>query len=188
MSLAISESQDVTFHTRFEHVWASLRRYQVRQGLGWSFLAAALGLAALAAADYRLEMPWNLRAAGLLAAVAVTMAVLWGRVIAPLRWWTKGRTAVEIEGRFPQLGQRIRTVVQFAGLPAEVIDSEGVTPSLVSALEAETEIQANPLPLDGIVPWRRVWAVGTLAAIPAVLMLIASARDPERRIALAAPC
>jgi hypothetical protein len=184
MSLAISESQDVTFHTRFEHVWASLRRYQVRQGLGWSFLAAALGLAALAAADYRLELPWNLRAAGLLAAVAVTMVVLWGRVIAPLRWWTKGRTAVEIEGRFPQLGQRIRTVVQYAGLPAELIDSEGVMPSLVSALEAETEIQANPLPLDGIVPWRRVWAVAALAAVPALLMLVAAGRDPEWRIAL----
>ena len=38
------------------------------------------------------------------------------RVVAPLRWWTKPRTAAEIESRFPQLGQRIRTVVQYAGL------------------------------------------------------------------------
>ena len=66
---------------------------------------------------------------------AVTLAVLWGRVISPLRWWTKPRTAAEIESRFPQLGQRIRTVVQYAGLPDERIHSEGVTPSLVDALE-----------------------------------------------------
>ena len=101
MSLATSEPQNLKFLARFEHVWASLRRYQVAQGLGWSFLAAALGLAALAAADYRLELPWSVRAAGLLAVAAVTLAVLWGRVIAPLRWWTKRRTAAEIESRFP---------------------------------------------------------------------------------------
>ncbi len=59
MSLATSEPQKPKFLNRFEHVWASLRRYQVRQGLGWSFLAAALGLAVLVAADYRLELPWN---------------------------------------------------------------------------------------------------------------------------------
>ena len=38
------------------------------QGLAWSFLAAALGLAALAAADYLLELPGSTRAAGLAAA------------------------------------------------------------------------------------------------------------------------
>ena len=47
------------------------------------------------------------------------------------------------------------------GFPAELIDSEGVTPSLVGALEEETEIQAQPLPLDRVVPWRRVWAVAS---------------------------
>ena len=36
-----------------------------------------------------------------------------------------------------------------------------MTPSLVGALEEETEIQAQPLPLDRIVPWRRVWAVAS---------------------------
>ena len=51
---------------------------------------------------------------------------------------------------------------------AELIDSEGVTPSLVDALEDETEIQAEPLPLDRIVPWWRVWAVAVLAAMPAI--------------------
>ena len=110
MSLATSEPQNLKFLTRFEHVWVSLRRYQVRQGLGWSFLAAALGLALLAAIDYRLELRWNVRAAGLAAAAAVTLGILWGRVISPLRWWTKRRTAAEIESHFPQLGQRIRTV------------------------------------------------------------------------------
>ena len=188
MSLAISEPRTLKFLNRFERVWASLRRYQVRLGLAWSFLTGALGLIALAAADYRLELPTNVRAAGLAALSAVILAVLWVRVITPLRWWTKPRTAAEIESRFPELGQRIRTVVQYAGLSEETIDFEGVTPSLLTALEEETEIRAQPLPLDRIVPWRRVWAVGTLAAAPALVFLVAAALNPEWRIALGARC
>ena len=59
---------------------------------------------------------WNVRAAGLAVAGAASLVVLLTRVVLPLRWWTRPRTAAEIEGRFPQLGQRIRTVVQYAGL------------------------------------------------------------------------
>jgi hypothetical protein len=184
MSLATSESHDVSFLKRFEHIRSSLRRYQFAQGLGWTLLAAALGLAVLAAADFRLEMPWAARAFGLIAATTLTLGVLLWRVIAPLWWWTKRRTAAEIENRFPKLGQRIRTVVQFAGLPDEKLHTEGVTPNLVSALEEETEIQAQPLPLDTVVPWKRVQAVLVLAAVPAVIMLVAAIANPEWRIAL----
>ena len=148
-------------------------------------LRGRVGLIALVAADYRLELPWNVRAAGLTGLSIVVLAVLATRVVSPLRWWTRPRTAAEIESRFPQLGQRIRTVVQYAGLPAERIDSEGVAPSLVGALEEETEIQAQPLPLDQIVPWRRIWAVLAIAAAPLVVLLVAAAVNPEWRIALA---
>ncbi len=116
--------------------------------------------------------------------MTMTLSVFAWRVVAPLWWWTKRRTAAEIESRFPTLGQRIRTVVQFVGLPDEQIELEGVTPNLVSALEAETEIQAQPLPLDAIVPWRRVYAVLALAAVPALIMLVAALANPEWRIAL----
>ncbi len=184
MSLATSEPPELKFLARFEHVCTSLRRYQLRQGLCRTFAAAALGLAVLAAADFQFELPRSARAAGLFAAAAVTLAVLWGQVIAPFRWWTRPRTAVEIESRFPQLGQRIRTVVQYAELSLERIHSEGAAPSLVDALERETEIKVQPLPLDRIVPWRRMWALGALAAAPVLFLLFATARDAEWRTAL----
>ena len=171
MSLATSELRDLTFLARFQHIWTSLRRYQVREGLGWSFLACALGLALLTLADYRLELPWNTRAVGLVGVLVATLIMFWSRVISPLRWWTRRRTATEIESRFPQLGQRIRTVVQYAGLTETSLHAEGVTPSLVDALEEDTEIQAEPLPLDRIVPWRRVWAIAALAALPALMLI-----------------
>ena len=184
MSLLISEPREQKFLARFENVWASLRRFQVRQGLAWTFLAAALGLAALAAADHRWELPRQVRAVGLAAASALTLAVLVARVVVPSRWWTKPRTAVEIERRFPALGQRIRTVVQFAGLPDELVESEGVTPALVGALEEETEGQVGPLPLDAIIPWRRVWATAALAAVPALVLGFAAATSEEWRLAV----
>ena len=185
MSLAIAEPPKPKFLARFDHVWAALKRYQIRQGAAWSFLIAALGVITLVAADYRLELIRSVRAGGLVALSAVILVVLWARVISPLRWWTKRRTAAEIEARFPQLGQRIRTVVQYAGLPDELIHSEGVTPSLVDALEEETEVRAQPLPLERVVPWRRVWAIGAVATAFTLGLLIAAAVNPEVRIALA---
>ncbi|MDR3636296.1 MAG: hypothetical protein P4L84_21010 [Isosphaeraceae bacterium] len=184
MTLLTAEPREQKFLARFEHVWTSLRRYQVRQGLCLSFLTAALGLLAMAAADWWLELPWNTRAAGLLLAVWLAVAVFVARVVMPIRWWTKPRTAVEIEEQFPQLGQRIRTIVQFAGLPDERMDMEGVTPSLVGALEEETELRAQPLPLDRIVPWRRVWLTAGLAALPALFLLAAVGTSWEWRVAL----
>ena len=97
-----------------------------------------------------------------------------GPGLLPMRWWTRPRTAAEIEGRFPQLGQRIRTVVQYAVLDPEEIHSEGATPSLVDA-GGRDRGAGEPLPLDRIVPWWRARAVAVLAAIPVIVLLIAAA-------------
>lgn len=172
------------FLRRFERIWSSLRRHQALLGLATTVLAAAAGLGLLAWADHRFEMPRAARALGLATASAATLAVLWRLVVAPLRWWTRPRTAVEIEGRFPQLGQRIRTVVQYAGLGDEAIDSQGVAPGLVGALNEETEAKVGPLPLQAIVPRRRVPAVAALASVPILLLGVAAVRSPEWRIAL----
>jgi hypothetical protein len=179
-----SEPRELRFLSRFENVWESLRRYQIRQGLCWTFLAAALGLGTLVVADYFWELLWEMRATGLAAAAGLTLVILWTRVLLPIRWWTRPRTAVEIERRFPQLGQRIRTVVQYAGLSDERIELEGMAPTLVGALTEETEIRARPLPLDTVVPWRRFWAAAVLAALPALVLVLAALSSVEWRIAL----
>jgi hypothetical protein len=154
------------------------------EGLAWTAVAAVIGLAALAIADYRLELPLGVRAAGLAVAASSLVAVFLWRVVLPLRWWTKPRTAGEIESRFPQLGQRIRTFVQYAELAPAQIHSEGVTPSLVDALEDETEARAEPLPLEVVVPRWRVRSIAALAAVPAIVLLLAAAVAPEWRLAL----
>ena len=172
------------FLLRFEQIRSSLRRYQAGMGMAATILAAAIGLGFLAWSDYYHELARPARAVGLALATVATLAVLWRRLISPLRWWTRPRTASEIEGRFPQLGQRIRTVVQYAGRPDERIADEGVKPSLVQALEEETQERAVFLPLDRVVRWRRVQALAVLAAVPVALLAFAAATSHEWRIAL----
>jgi len=184
VSLLTTAPKEQTFLDRLEHLRGSLRRFQIRQGLAWTTFAAALGLIALVAADFRFELPWTARAIGLSAAAIMGFAVLFTRVVMPLQWWTKPRTAAEIERRFPKLGQRARTVVQYAGLSEERVHLEGVSPSLFDALEAETEFQAEPLDLDAIVPGKRLLATSALAALPTLALVIAVASGVEWRIAM----
>ena len=172
------------FLRRFEQIRTSLRRYQGRLGMAATILAAATCLGFLAWSDYYHELSRPARAAGLAVAILATLFVLWKWFIAPLRWWTRPRTATEIEGRFPQLGQRIRTVVQYGGRPDDRIEEEGVKPSLVQALEGETEEQADHLPLDKVVRWRRAHALSTLAAVPVALLAFAAITSNEWRTAI----
>ena len=169
---------------RFEQVRAALRRHQCRLGLAATTLAMASALGLLAALDHRFELPRSARGAALALAGLASAAVVARWLVAPLRWWTRPRTAAEIEGRFPELGQRIRTVVQFAGLPDERIEGEGARPSLVEALHDEAEGRAEGLPLAQVVRHRRAYALTALAAVPVAILASLAATGPEWRIAI----
>ena len=173
------------FLVRFDRIWEALRRYQVREGLCWTFMVTVLALGVLSLADYWFELPLTARGIGLDVVGVLALVVLWYAVVVPLRWWSRPRTAAELESRFPQLGQRIRTVVQFARLPDERIHSEGVAPSLVAALAEDTQVHARALPLDVIIPRRRVRAVAALAVVPMLAILAPALVNPEWRTTLA---
>jgi hypothetical protein len=171
------------FVGRFDRTWSRLRRTELVCGVCWTALAAAAGLGFLAAADYGWELPWALRAAGLAAAgVAVLLTAGLG-ILRPLRWWSQPRTAVEIERRFPELGQRVRTVVQYAGQEREAVAREGVLPTLVAALVEDTDRQAQPLDLAVLVPRRKLRLAATLAAVSVIVILAAVALDWQWQVA-----
>jgi hypothetical protein len=144
----------------------------------------ALGLLLCAAADFWLELPRVARVAGLAGLGCLALWVMWREIVEPLSWWSRPRTAAEIEQRFPQLGQRVRTTVQFAGRPAETVSAEGITPMLVTALEQDTEAQARPLDLESIVPRRMLRATAVIAAAPILFLLTAAVLKWEWRIAV----
>ena len=175
---------EAPFARRFRDVRGAALRVQMVQGVCWGLFAAGAALAALAAADYAWEWAWNVRAIGLAAAAGLTLAVVAVGLLRPLLWWSRPRTAREIEARFPQLGQRVRTVVQFSGRDPQAVAQEGVQPNLVTALEEETDQSAGPLDLHAIVPKRSAVAAAAIAVVPIVLLLAGLLVDWQWRLAI----
>ena len=168
------------FLRRFEQIWAALRRYQARLGLAATVLAAATGLGLLAWADYRLELSRTARAVGL------ALAGLARRSSSSAGGWSRRSGGGPGRGRPSRSRAGSRSSASGSGpscsspaCPTTGSTDEGVRPSLVEALEEETEERAAPLPLDRIVRWRRVWALAALAAVPVVLLAVAAIAEPR---------
>ncbi len=156
---------------------------QLSQAACWSLLTALGGVAALAAVDYAWELSRSWRVAAASATAFAAVAVAGYLAIRSLRRWKRSATASAIERVFPQLGQRIRTTVQFGDLTPGEIEASGATRTLVAALEDDTVRRAQPLPLDAVVPWKSLAVVSFLAVGVAVLLAGASAFDWQWRIA-----
>jgi hypothetical protein len=177
------------FLNRFHRLWARKRRVQFGQALATTALIGAIALCLLAAADYALELSIGWRT-GLLALAAATVAVFGGRALwKAARLGARPKTAEEMEKAFPQLGQSVRTTVQYVPMQAGELKSQGVAESLVSALADNTESQTRPLPLDVVIPSKLFW--GLTAGVLAVCMVAAAAsafdwewRTAAQRIAL----
>lgn len=172
------------FLDRFDKTRSVVRRFQVLCGGCWAVTAVGCGLVALALADYCFELSWVARAVGLGVVGSVGLVVAVAGILVPVLWWSRPRTGVEIEQRFPQLGQRVRTVLQFSGRGQGAIESEGVLPSLVNSLEEETDERARPLDLSEIVPRWKLRAAALFALVPLVLLLCGILLDWESRLAI----
>ncbi|HEV3025623.1 MAG TPA: hypothetical protein VGX76_24290, partial [Pirellulales bacterium] len=172
-----------TFVRRFDRIWHQARRVQLWQAVCWSLLTALAGIAGLAALDYGFELSHAWRLAAAVAICVASLAVALALVVRSLRRWQRSATASTIERVFPQLGQRIRTTVQFGDLTQNEIQASGVTTTLVSALEDDTVRRAQPLPLDAVVPWKSLALASLLAATLGLLLAGASAFDWQWRTA-----
>jgi hypothetical protein len=100
-----------------------------------------------------------------------------------VRRWRRTATAAAIEQVFPQLGQRIRTTVQFGPLSSDQLGEAGVATNLVTALEDDTVRRAQPLPLDAVIPWKSLAVASLLAAVVGLGLAGASALNWEWRAA-----
>lgn len=171
------------FLQRFDSIWAKMRRTQIGQAICWGIVIASGGFAALAALDYSFEVGRNDRAVGLgiVGIVSLTLALTW--IVRAVKRWSRPNTATEIEERFPELGQAVRTSVEFGSQSAEVLGTEGVQASLVSALAADTEERAAPLQIDSIVPVGRLRVAACLASVVVLALVASVAVNWEWRVA-----
>ncbi len=144
------------FLKRFQLLWRRKQRLQLGQVLMSSLLLAVAGVSLLTVIDYR----WELDATARMVLLSVLSAAFGVFAVSSLwrtcRSWSKPRTAAEIEAAFPELGQSVRTTVQFASMKADETQSEGVAVTLVEALSTETHRRALPLTLEDVLPTRRL--------------------------------
>src|SRR5687768_2439625 len=114
----MSTATNQSFLTRFDRIWAQARRVQMLQALCWAVLTALAGVALLAAVDYAFELPLAIRVAAIVAVAVASVGVVISLSLQSVRRWRRQATATAIEQVFPQLGQRIRTTVQYGELSA----------------------------------------------------------------------
>jgi hypothetical protein len=139
---------------------------------------ALLGL--LAAADYLWPLPWMARAAGLGAVAAVALVMLFRGLVLPAHRFGKQEAAVEVEETFPELGQRVRTTLEYVEpTPA----TAPALPALVDALTTDTDRRTRGLPIEGLVPWKSLTWLAAGAAGLLVLFTAFLVKNPEWRIA-----
>ena len=181
----MSTIHESPFLRRFDALWARLRRVQFGQSLTvWGLAVLAVWIA-LIAADFWLELSRGARVAGIGVGIGLALAFAWQLWRQYRRGGTRPRTAAEIERSFPQLGQSIRTTVQYGEASTDQIQAAGVRSGLVTALEDETHSRSRGLHLDSIVPARRMWLIAGGLAASVVLLLGTMSLNWEVRVAAA---
>lgn len=152
---------------RLEATRTDMRTFQRARCLLTTGLIVLLLAGLLAAADWLWILGTSIRAGGLifLGGVAVVLLV---RGLLARRSFGRPDAAVEVETAFPQLGQRVRTALEYteptpATMPA--------TPGLVSVLATDADRSTRSLDFHGLVPWR--WLRLLRAALAGVLALFA---------------
>lgn len=172
------------FLDRYRSVSTHALRVQLAQIVCGVLLITAAGWGLLAWADFEWELGRPIRIVGLIA-VAVAAVVFAGhRLLALSSEWSRPSTASDIEEAFPELGQAVRTTVQFGGWSESRVQAEGIAATLVAALAERTDQQTRPLVLERVVPTRFLWLKAGGLAVVSVLLLGAAASSWEWRTAL----
>jgi hypothetical protein len=144
------------FVRRFDVVRVRMLQVQIARAAIRSLLLAALGLALLASIDYLWEVARPIREIGLVGMLGGMFALAAYWIVSAVRQSNRPRTAFEIEQLFPELGQSVRTAVQFGGRSQESVAADGARATLVDALEEQVDTETGPLPIEAIVPTGRM--------------------------------
>ncbi|MFI5454522.1 MAG: DUF4175 family protein [Isosphaerales bacterium] len=119
------------------HIWLGLASLVL-----WELTLAA----ALILADWLWVLPSVVRGLGLLAMVAVAVILH----LRAHRRYSRDQAAADAEAHFPELGQRLRTVVDYAEPGGESVPA---SPGLLRALGRDTDHRTAGLDFRKLIPW-----------------------------------
>ncbi len=179
--MSTTMNRETAFLNRFRSVWARKRRVELGQVAVATLLLALIGLGALAIADYSWELDRSVRVVALVATFTAVALFAINSFWRTVRRWSQPTTAAEIEAAFPQLGQSVRTTVQFGAMQVEQVRSEGVATTLVTALAEQTHQLALPLTIEDVVPVKKLALIACGLGAAFVLLAGASSVDWEWR-------
>ena len=134
----------------------------------------------LAAADWLLVLPAALRGLGLMALIVVALILLARGLLKAGRRFGRRDAAAEVESAFPELGQRVRTTLEYA---EPTPDTMPAAPGLVRALATDTGRRTSGLDFRGLIPWRSLGGLGAGLAALLVVYLVLLTTSGERRTA-----
>jgi hypothetical protein len=155
---------------KLESTRQGMKRFRRTRSLLRGLLIVLAAAGALAAADWLWVLGMPVRAAGLLG-LAVLAGVLLYRGLAGARLFGRQEAAEEVEAAFPELGQRVRTTLQYSESSP---DRAPALPELVIALASDTSRRTTGVDFASLIPWTslRVLVAGLvgLAMLFAVLL------------------
>src|SRR5438128_7667147 len=170
----------VEFVQKLETTRQEMHRYLLVRCLMRLGLMLLAGAGVIGLADWLMVLGPNVRAAALGMLVLGSLVLFYRWAIAPRREFGKQDAAGEVETTFPDLGQRVRTALEYAEPTPETAPA---LPTLVDALTTETDQCTGSLNLHQVIPWRSLaWAGGGLAALVVVFLWLIAA-ESEARVA-----
>jgi hypothetical protein len=164
---------------RLEATRADMRVFRRRRCLLSTALAVLLLAGLVAAADWLLVLSVAVRALGLIA-LGVVAVLLVVRDLLSRRRFGRPDAAFEVEAAFPQLGQRVRTTLEYAEPTPATMPA---APGLVSALATDTDRRTRGLDFRSLIPWGSLRLLGAALAGVAVLFAALLITNAEWRIA-----
>jgi Domain of unknown function (DUF4175) len=179
-------AESVSLVGKLETTRHDMRSFRRSRCLLQTALAVLLLLGLLALTDWLWVLGPAVRAAGLLG-VGAAAAVLLGRgLVLPRQQLGRLDAAAEVEAGFPELGQRVRTTLEYAEPTPATMPA---APGLVAALTTDTDRRTTGLDFRGLIPWRslrwlRLELLGVLAAFAVALVAVPELRIAARRALL----
>ena len=185
------------FLNHFRHLQRAFIRTHCLTALGGALSGLLLALLLTVVADFMWELSGPVRQWALAIAISGALFVACRGVWQAFHRWRSQSTAAALESSYPQLGQRVRTTIQFAdeSRSAHVGDqhvphggdfsgasaasaptgtlAQSADRQLLQALSDQTDEYVAPLELDDVVPRARMrTALGLAACLVLLLMLL----------------
>jgi hypothetical protein len=168
-----------TFLRRFDAFAADYRRRHLWRSICWSLAMALAVYVGLAALDYVFELGYAFRASAAALLLGAALIALIMRAVVTSRRATDRAIAATLEDRFPELGQAVRTAVDYRDADARI----GASPALLAAMHEDLDERTSTLALDQALANCRTRRAAIILAAGAAVVLSAVAASWQWRLA-----